>query len=246
MLCRGHFQNRKRHFQILSLAQTPLGRAWQTFPPFSSQLFPGAFANQFSTKGKQENQRSGFKNRDVKQGPVSLICNTSIWEAEAGGLLWVWDQLELQVCFKKQNKNEQRKRRTMMSWCQWLLDDSSFLYSNCINKLNFLEQPCGEVTSGSHRNGHCLLFRRGFAWFPSWLHMLFSWMVSPCLLLKNVHWHADAFSALSILTRCNSSSNVTHGLLHTLMSQSADTGRLHLRNILSFTSVSLRLYWEKC
>ncbi|KAL6063993.1 hypothetical protein STEG23_028513, partial [Scotinomys teguina] len=54
---------------------------------FKNKLFPGAFANQFSTKGKRGNQRCCFKNRDVKLGPLALTCNTSTWEAEAGGLL---------------------------------------------------------------------------------------------------------------------------------------------------------------
>lgn len=118
-------------------------------------LFP---ANRFSTKGKQANQRSCFKNYDIKLATVAHTYNTFTWEAEAGGLLWVCDQLGLQVRLsqKTKNKNKNKQTITMLPWCQGLLDYQLYQLTS------FLEWPCGEVTSRCHRNGHCLASRERF------------------------------------------------------------------------------------
>lgn len=59
------------------------------------------------------------------------------WKSETS-LGYKWD------CLKKQphtppppkcKTKTRKKKNNTMSWCQWLLDHSSFLYSDCINKL---------------------------------------------------------------------------------------------------------------
>ena len=109
MLCSSHVQKRKKHFSSLFLAQKALGKPSQT-SPFSYSSTSWGLCKPIQHCGKTSPPRNALKT-DINLGTMSHTCP---WEAEAGGLLRVWDQLSLQVRLSQKKisktKNKTRKK----------------------------------------------------------------------------------------------------------------------------------------